>query len=360
MKRVGGLWPRITRFDNLYLAYCKARRGKSNRPEVAQFSADLEKHLLTLQFELQKGAYRPGLYRLFTLYERKPRLIAAAPFRDRVVHHAVINLLEPALDKRFIHHSYACRKGKGVHRAVDQYQRWASRYAYCAKIDIQRYFPSIDQQILKTLLHTYLKEKPLLELLDLIIDSGPEYPSEPTWYPGDDLLTPLDRPCGIPIGNLTSQFFANLYLDKLDHSIKEVLGAKAYLRYVDDMLLLSDEKTQLWAWVEEIDNRLESLRLRLHTRKQQVYRTTLGVDVLGYQVFPDFRRLRNDNGYRFARKLRALSSGYYDYRLDWDNIHPRIHSWIGHAGQADTQGLRRKLFGAIIFKRGPGRTAASV
>ena len=149
MKRIGGLWPQIVTFDNLYLAYRKARRGKQGRDEVARFTLNLEHELLTLERELRSGNYCPGAYRLFTLYERKPRLIAAAPFRDRVVHHAVMNRLEPPIDRRMIDDSYACRRAKGVHAAVARYQRWSQRYPYVLKGDVARYFPSIDHAILK-------------------------------------------------------------------------------------------------------------------------------------------------------------------------------------------------------------------
>jgi RNA-directed DNA polymerase len=143
MKRLGGVWQQLVSFENLLLAYRKARRGKSRRPSVAGFECNLEKELLQLQRELQSGEYLPGDYRLFTLYERKPRQISAAPFRDRVVHHAIMNVIEPRIDSSFIDDSYACRHGKGTHAAVDKYQQWAHRYRYVLKMDIARYFPKI-------------------------------------------------------------------------------------------------------------------------------------------------------------------------------------------------------------------------
>jgi hypothetical protein len=136
MKRLDGLWPKVTSFENLLLAYRKARRGKRRKTDVACFGLNLEIELLSLQRELLWGDYQPGGYRLFKIYERKPRIISAASFRDRVVHHAVMNLIEPPLDRAFIHDSYACRKGKGVHAAIDRYQGWAHRHAYALKMDI--------------------------------------------------------------------------------------------------------------------------------------------------------------------------------------------------------------------------------
>ncbi len=183
--------------------------------------------IVLLQDELVGRIYEPGAYRLFTIYERKPRAIAAAPFRDRVVHHALMNLLEPPLDRTFIHDSYACRKGKGVHAAVTRVQGWMQRCPYLLKLDVQSYFPSIDQGILKAQLRRRIKDPGCLWLLDRIIDTAPPPDRLPSPFPGDDLLTPLEHPTGLPIGNLTSQFLANLYLDGFDHWVKEDLGTRA-------------------------------------------------------------------------------------------------------------------------------------
>ena len=310
MKRLGGIWPQVVSFDNLLLAYRKARRGKGRSPEVARFALNLEKELFALQRELQDHAYRPGAYRLFRIYERKPRIIAAAPFRDRVVHHAVMNLIEPALDRSFIHDSYACRRGKGVHAAVDRYQAWARRKAYALKMDVARYFPSIDHRILKSKLHRRIKDARVLALLERIIDTSPEIETAPVYFLGDDLLTPLERPRGIPIGNLTSQFLANLYLDDLDHLMKQDLKLEAYLRYVDDMVALDDDKARLAEVRAAIRERLAAESLLLHPRKAHINPTTDGLNLLGYLVFPNHRGLRNDNGHRFSRRLRGFARAY--------------------------------------------------
>jgi RNA-directed DNA polymerase len=244
VKRLANLWPQVVTFDNLYLAWRKARLGKRNRKAVAAFSLNLEKELLSLQKALCERSYQPGSYRLFKLYERKPRIIAAAPFRDRVVHHSLMNVVEPLLDRSFIYDSYACRKGKGVHSAVDRYQIWARRYRYAMKMDVFHYFPSIDHALLKAALCRRIKDPDVLWLFEVIIDSSPDIIDQvPQRFPGDDLLTPLERRVGIPIGNLPSQFFANLYLDELDHFIKEHLKVRSYLRYVDDLIFLGDDKS---------------------------------------------------------------------------------------------------------------------
>ncbi len=355
MKRLGGIWQSIISFENLLAAFRKARKGKGSLSDVALFSLELETRLLELQRELQSGQYRPGKYRLFTIYERKPRLIAAAPFRDRIVHHALMNILEPKLDSGFIYDTYACRKGKGVHAAVERYQRWAKRYSYVLKMDITRYFPNVDHLILFQKLNRKIKDAKTLSLLQLIIDTSPPSPEPPEWFLGDDIFTPLERKKGIPIGNLTSQFFANFYLNELDHFIKEQCGIKAYLRYVDDLLVLHDDKRYLKEIQNQIREKLEEHRLRLHPRKAHIMPVRNGVDVLGYRVYPDFRLLRNDNGHRFSRKLRRMAFDFKKGHKQWEEVNASVQSWIGHARHADTLGLRKTLFDSVIFSRGPGR-----
>ncbi len=353
MKRLANVWTTLCSFENLYLAYNKARKAKNSRTDVAQFSLQLEHELLVLQQQLLSGEYRPSIYREFTLYERKPRKIAAAIFRDRVVHHAVMNILQPEIDRRLIFDCYACRPDKGVHRAVDRYQKWSKRYRYTLKLDIAAFFPSIDHEIIGQQLCGIIKDKDLLKLLNVIINSVPETTQAQThYYPQDDLLSPLQRRTGLPIGNLTSQWFANFYLNGLDHFIKQDLGVSAYLRYVDDMLLLSDSKQQLWGWRLKIEQYLLHLRLSLHPKKQKVFHVTKGVDVLGYRVFPDFCHLRNDNGHRFSRKMHRYAELYSQNKLELVDIKPSVMAWLGHAQHADCEGLIQNIMSNGVFKRG--------
>ncbi len=348
MKRLNHLWEQIITFDNLLLAYQKAQYGKQRKSSVAEFTLNLEPELFSLQQELKEGSYQPGQYRLFTIYEGKPRTIAAAPFRDRVVHHALMNIIEPRLDKQFIYDSYASRKEKGVHKAVARYQNWAKRYRYVLKMDVQQYFPSIDHLLLKEKLRRRIKDVNVLNLLDKLIDGSPPVKRAPVWYPGDDLF-PSERRIGIPIGNLTSQIFGNLYLDDFDHYIKEQLKMPAYLRYVDDFMVLDDDKSRLHEIREQISAYLAQNRLRLHPNKTHLFKTRQGVDVLGYVVFPHKRLLRNDNGHRFFRKLRAFGKASRSGKKHFLEFKPSIRSWVGHAIHADTYGLRCKIFGQLSF-----------
>ena len=341
MKRIGKLWPRVTHFDNLLLAYCKARLGKRQRDAVARFSLNLEQELFAIQYELISGSYQPGRYRQFAIHERKPRLISAAPFRDRVVHHAIMTVLEPVFERRFYYHSYACRKNKGVHRAVDQYQQWSRQYNYVLKLDISRYFPSIVHTVLKKQLRRIIKDKLLLNLLDKVIDGSP-------------VTADGNAGVGLPIGNLTSQYFANLYLNDIDHWLCRQPMVGKYLRYVDDLMILGNSKADLWRLKAQLEEELSSLGLTLHQSKQQLLRTCERVDVLGYKVSRERRWLRNDNGYRFQRKLKKYAWQYRVGRIDWIDLRPPLMSWIGHAKHGQTLKLRESIFDDVVFSRKPG------
>lgn len=348
---LSNLWSRMISFDHLLSAYQLARKGKRKRTEVANFSLELEERLFDLQLDLQTGRYQPGEYRQFTVYERKPRPIAAAPFRDRIVHQALMSLIEPALDARFYVHSYACRRGKGMHKAIDQYRQWARRYAYVLKLDIARYFPNIDHEILYSQLCRHIDDENVLKLIRLLIDTSPDYPQEATFfYPGDDLITPTIRRRGIPIGNLTSQFFANYYLNEFDYWIVGELGIPAYLRYVDDLCLLADSKAQLWQAAAAIEAFLNHhLRLSLRPGKTLLRPTREKIDLLGYQVSRQRRWLRNDNGYRFQRKLKRATERIQQREWTMAEFKPSLMSWIGHAQHAETLNLREKIFSKRRF-----------
>lgn len=330
MKRLGGIWPRIHDFHNLYAAYWKARRGKSKRNDVAYFALDLETNLIGLQRQLANHAWRPQGYRQFPLYERKPRVISCAPFSDRVVHHALMNVIEPWLDRSMINQSYACRRGKGVHRALDYYQTQAVRHAYVLHLDVAAYFPSIPHCHLKTCIRRYLKDKYALEALDAVVDSA-------------------EGERGLPIGNLTSQILANLYLNGIDHDLQRC--AQGYMRYVDDFFLFGDNKAALLDLRDFVRQSLLALGLRLHPLKQQLCRTKEKVDVLGFQLTGTKRWLRNDNGHRFCRRLRRMQEAYRDGRGELSDFKPGIMSWIGHAQHGATWGLRKKIFSEAKFSR---------
>jgi retron-type reverse transcriptase len=218
MRRAGNLWPEIVCWDNLLDSALQAARGKKNRPDVARFLFQLEPNVCQLQRELEAGVYTPEDYRSFWIHDPKERLISAAHFRDRVVHHALTRVLENVFEPRFTPNSFASRKGFGQHKALSKARAAVGRYRYVLKCDIRKYFPSIDHRILKDLLARVVKCKRTLALAARIIDGSNEQEEVLAWFPGDALFTPLERRRGLPIGNQTSQFFANVYLNSLQAS----------------------------------------------------------------------------------------------------------------------------------------------
>jgi RNA-directed DNA polymerase len=337
MKSYKNLFSQIVSFPNLLDASHKAARGKRERPNVILFFSRLEDNLWELRQELSDRTYQPGGYATFSIYRPKPRMISAAPFRDRVVHHALINVIGPRLERSFIHDSYANRVGKGTHRAIRRFQWFLRRHRYVLQCDIRKYFPSIDHEILKGMLHRRIADSGARWLIDRIIDGSNDQEFVCDYFPGDDLLTPASHRRGLPIGNLTSQFFANLYLSPFDHFVKESLGCGAYLRYVDDFALFSDSKRQLQAWRIDLSCFLESYRLKLHPRRRQVCPSYVADRFLGQVVSRSCRRLTGENVRRFRRRLHSWE------RHPPVNLRARVASWVGHARQADTRGLLESL-----------------
>ena len=351
MKRIGNLWPQLISFPNLLTAAERAAEGKRKRPDVAAFLMNLECELFQLQRELRYDSYEPGPYRTFTIHEPKPRLISAAPFRDRVIHHALTQILEPIFERRFSKDSFACRKGLGTHRALARAREGARKHPYALKCDVRKYFPSIDHQILKDLLARAVKCRPTLQLASRIVDGSNAQEEILLYFPGDDLFTPHERRRGLPLGNQTSQFFANVYLNPLDHLVNRELRPAVYVRYVDDFLLFGDSKDELEDRLERIQPLLGRLRLELHTRKSRVYRTKDGVTFLGWRVFPDHIRLVRDNVVRFRRRLRRLCAEYEQGVWEWNQIDARVRAWMAHAAHGDTWKLREQIFGQYVFRR---------
>lgn len=349
MKRVGNLWPALTSFSNLLRAAEAAAAGKRRRPDVAGFLLNLEPNLAALRRELLEGAYMPGGYRTFDILEPKPRRISAAPFRDRVIHHALTRVLEPIFEKRFSPFSFACRKGLGTHAALRLARQACAEYPYVLKCDVRKYFASIDHEILKEKLSRVVKCRDTLSLAGRIIDGSNPQEEVIFYFPGDCLFTPLERRRGLPLGNQTSQFFANVYMDGLDQFIVRSLRPEAYARYVDDFVLFASSKDALREMRLQIGESLAASRLLLHEGKSRIYRCSEGVTFLGWRLFPGKARLVRGNVVRFSRRMRALQAGWNGGRISWDTVRQCVQSWIGHASFGDTVVLRRRVFGRFGF-----------
>jgi hypothetical protein len=350
------LFDGITRFDALVAATRLALRGKRKKPAAAAFMANLETECLRLERELRRETWRPSGYVTIRVTDPKPRLVSAAPFRDRVVHHALCAVIGSILERGLIDDTFANRTGKGTHRAVARYERYRDRHAHVLHCDIFRYFPAIDHAILKTDLRRRIGCVATLRLCERIIDGS--NPQEPVYvhFPSDDLLAPLERRRGLPIGNLTSQLFANLYLDRLDHFAKEVLRAPGYIRYVDDFALFHDDPVVLAGWRERIDRFLVGRRLILHPTKTVIQSTAAPTEFLGYVLEPGRRRLPAENVRRFRNRLRGLRDRWRAGTVTMAEVEPRVRAWIAHAAQADTWRLRHAIFRGGMFDpaREPG------
>lgn len=343
-KSVDHLFPAIANFHALVTAALNAARGKRRKPGVAAFMAGLERRVLRLEQSLLDGSWRPGEYTVIEINDPKPRRVSAAPFRDRVVHHALCAVVEPIFERGFIHDSYANRLGKGTHRAIARYEHYRDRHAHVLRGDVYRFFPSIDHEILKRDLRRRIACPNTLALLDRIIDGS--NPQEPVnlYFPGDDLFTPFERRRGLPIGNLTSQFFANVYLDGFDHFVKEVLRAP-YVRYVDDFALFHNDPAVLADWQARIEAYLVGRRLRLHPRKTGIMATAEPAEFLGMVLCkPGLRRLPETNVRRFRNRLRGLRDGWRQGRVAREAINRRVQAWVAHAEHANTWRLRHAIF----------------
>jgi hypothetical protein len=270
-----------------------------------------------------------------------------------VVHHALCNVIEPIFERRFIGDCYANRVGKGTHRALDRCQEFARRYRYVLPCDVEQFFPAIDHAILRDKLARVIRDPDMLWLINQILESGEGVLGslyDMRWFPGDDLLAAL-RPRGLPVGNLTSQFWANVYLDSLDQFVKRELRCPAYLRFVDDILLFSDHKHLLRRWRADVIEHLAGVRLTIHESSAHARPTTEGIPFLGFIVFPTHRRLKRRKGLQYRRRFRGMLQAYAAGTLTLDQLNVSVQGWINHVHHGDTRGLRRALFAAHPIPR---------
>lgn len=338
------LWPELISWPNLIAAWERTSRGRTRQRDVIAFKADLEPNLIEIQESLIQRTYRTGPYHRFFVFEPKRRQIASLPLKDRVVQHALVRVVEPIFEARFIDQSFACRVGMGAHKGADKLQRYLRQVQrdhgaiYALKADISKYFPSICHDVLRRIIRRHIACPDTLWLIDEIISSSRE---------AGALL-----PRGIPIGNLASQMFANIYLHELDHFVKHTLREARYVRYMDDFVIVHHEKSHLHEARAAIEDFLHA-ELGLKTnRKTQVFPVRAcgqPVDFLGYRIWPTHRALRKDSIHRMKRKMRRMVRLYREGRMTWDEIDPVIISWIGHARHADTYNLRSKVLWGAAF-----------
>lgn len=334
MKRYKNLYEKVCSFENLHSAFLKARKCKRYRNEILRFSYDLEENLLKLQEELLNQTYRHGSYREFIVTDQKKRHIKAAPFRDRVVHHALCNIIELIFDRGFIYDSYACRKGKGTHKAVERLECFMKsaaavlrereretnlpRQIYCLECDISKYFDSINHKVLLEIIKKKVADKKVIWLIEEILNSSEE-----------------KKDTGIPIGNLTSQLFANVYLNELDQFAKHKLRTRYYIRYMDDFLILDFDKRRLHQIKEEIRRFLRRrLGLELHPKKANIFPAEKGIDFLGYKIYENYKLLRKSTVKRFIKRIKFCPQ---------EKFNQSLQSWLAYAEYGNSYKLRQNL-----------------
>lgn len=344
MKTYTKLYAQIDAFENLWLAAKKARKGKRFQENVSRFDFQLERGILDLSEELRDKTYMPGAYKSFFINDPKRRMISAAPYRDRVVHHALMNVCAPIFERTFIFDTYANRKGKGTHAAIERFQQYAIKYPYVLKCDIRKFFPSIDHELLKREIRWKIACKDTLWLSDLIIDNSNRQEAHDIYFPGDNIFTPFERRKGLPIGNLTSQWWGNLYLNRFDHYVKEELRVPGYIRYVDDFVLFGSSKRELGVWRKCIQQYLAGIRLLLHPDKTQIYLTSKGVPFLGFQVFPYYRYVRKVRTRRYRRFIKKQVIERIHLRSLPEKLEQSLNSWLGHIRFGQSIRLENQIF----------------
>ncbi|MFH1290125.1 MAG: reverse transcriptase/maturase family protein [Nanoarchaeota archaeon] len=343
MKSYNNLYSDICDWKNLVLAWKKARKGKTKKSYVMEFGADLRNNLLKLHEELKKQTYKPKPLVNFIITDPKTRKISKSAFSDRIVHHALFQIIEPIFDKGFIYDSCANRKGKGNLFALKRLACFARKVSrngkingwfnenqikgYELKADIKHYFEEVNHEILIEIIKMKITDEKVIWLIEQVISNTASR------FGGRTRM-------GVPLGNLTSQFFANIYLNELDYFVKHELKAKYYLRYVDDFVILQSSKEQIKIWKAKIDNFLiEKLKLELHSQKSRIISLSRGIDFVGFRCFWHYRLLRKRNTRKIIMKIKK----YKDGEFSKEKILECFQGWSAYSSWADTLHLRRSV-----------------
>lgn len=330
MKRYGNLFETFVSYENLYYAYRKSVKGTGKTKDVCLFIYSFEKELLMLQNELISGTYIPKPYHYFRIYEPKERVISVASFRDRVVHHAIVNVLEPIFERIFIFNSFATRKNKGTHKALEIAQKYMRTNKFYLKTDIRKYFENIDHGILMSLIKKKIKDEKLISVVEKIIKNS-------------DVSRNSSSGKGLPVGNLTSQFFANIYLDHFDHYIKDHLKIKCYIRYMDDLVFFSENKENLKEILALMNNFIkEYLHLKLKIKATYINTRHNGLSFLGMRIFPNLIRVKNENKHRIMKKIKKKEECFEKGLISEATLAQSLTSYAGYLGFADTRHFRLK------------------
>ncbi|MBU0760818.1 MAG: reverse transcriptase/maturase family protein [Nanoarchaeota archaeon] len=341
MQEDNKLWIELCSYNNLELAFLKARKRKTKKLYVKKFEKNLIQNLLDLKEELLLQTYSPSPLTTFILRDPKTRKISKSEFRDRIIHHALVNLLEPIFEKSFIYDSYANRKGKGTSKALQRFEYFKRQVSmnntapcFILKEDIKHYFEEVDHEVLLKIIQKKIKDKNVICLIKRILVNG-------AGRSGGGRTTK-----GMPLGNLTSQFFANVYLNEFDNFIKRRLQIKHYIRYVDDFVILDSSKQKLEETLGEIKSFLmKKLKLELHPDKTRILAIPRGLDFIGFRNFPNHKLLRKRN----IRKINQKISNYANGKLVFSQIMNYFIGWKGFAELGNTFKRRRNIL-KVIYK----------
>jgi len=346
------LYEQIYEIDNLYKASKKAMKGKKSKPTVAKYWLYEDKKIAQIHQLLKDRAYKFGKYQEFIINDNLvKRKISAAPFIDRVVHHAIMNVIEPLFEKSFIYDTYANRKGKGTLNALRRARFYSNRYDYILKLDIKKYFPSIDHELLILALEKKIKCHETMKLLkELIANSNPQEDAF-FYFDGDGLFTPYERRKGIPLGNLTSQFFGNWYLNGFDHYVKERLQVKGYIRYVDDMTFFANSKSFLEDVIYLSEEYLQKLRLKIHPHKTLLQSTKEPFVFLSYKIYKTHFRLTSKAINRGRKNLKKIKYEYKYNKIDLAQAKNRIFGSIGFFKMGKNSLIMDELLSQTTLKR---------
>ncbi len=329
------LYQEIYNLSNLLLAWRKARKHKTSKYYVIEFEKDTLVNLLKLSEELKNHTYNPLPLKTFILRDPKTRKISKSDFRDRIVHHDLIRIIEPIFDRGFIYDSCANRIGKGNLFAIKRFDYFKRKVtnnfksnAFCLKADIRHYFETVSHEILINIIRRKIKDKEVISLIKLILNN----------------FDSKNKGTGMPLGNLTSQFFANVYLNELDYFVKHKLKAKYYIRYVDDFVILHKSKSQLEFWKSEIDKFLkEKLKIELHPEKSKISSLSRGIDFVGFRNFYHYRLLRKRN----IRKMLFVFDRYKKNEVSKEKLFEIFQGWDAYAKWADSYKLRKEVIKKI-------------
>lgn len=337
---------------NLYKASKSAMKGKKSKGYVAKFWLNEDREVATIQQELREKRYTFGKYKEFIINDNGvDRRISAAPFRDRVVHHAITQIIELIFDKSFIYDSYANRKGKGTLKALQRAHHYAKRFDYVLQLDIRKYFPSIDHDVLMQKISKKIEDRDMLDFLTYLVAHSNKQDDCLFYFEEDSLFTPYERKKGLPLGNQTSQFFGNIYLNDFDHYIKEKLKIKGYIRYVDDMLFFHNTQSHLQSLISTVTKELEPFRLKIHPNKIKLLETKKGFVFLGHKVYDTHFRLTSKAIRRGRINLKKVKYEYRYKKLNLAEAKNRIFGTVGFFALGNNYKITDELLAQTLLRR---------